>query len=260
MSPEPDLPENLAVRVQNVTKTYELGELLSLKRTLGRFTGRSPAVSDPFEALHDVSFEVERGECVSMLGGNGSGKSTVLQIIAGLTLPTSGHAAVRGRVLPLFEIGNSFHPDLTGRENVVLFGTILGLPRRDIHAAMDEIAAFAEVERHIDTPVKRYSLGMIARLSFAISMRFPADVYIFDEVLAVVDDEFTRKCLREMRGLAAAGRCVLFVSHDINAVKAVSSRGIWLEKGHLRAIGDVEDVAAQYAAAHADPEPTAVEA
>lgn len=250
-----DLDPELALKATGLAKSYELGQLLSLNRTMRRLTRRRGAPRSPFMALQDVSFEVRRGECFSLLGSNGSGKSTILQIIAGITLPTAGELRLRGRVLPLFEIGQAFQPELTGRENVILFGTILGIPRKEILSAMDEVAAFAGVEDHMDSPVKRYSLGMIARLSFAISMRFSADVYIFDEVLAVVDDEFQQRCLREMRALVNAGRTVLFVSHNIHVVKAISDRGLWINRGRVQAIGPIEEVAEQYSRSN-EIEPT----
>jgi homopolymeric O-antigen transport system ATP-binding protein len=242
-----------AVEAIDVVKRYRLGELLSLKGTV-RFLlsrDREAAKAATFEALSGVSFEARYGECYGLIGGNGSGKTTLLQLLAGITLPDSGRLVVGGRVLPLFEIGSGFHEELTGRENVILMGTILGLERAEILGAMDEIAAFAEVERHIDTPMKRYSLGMRARLSFATAMRFPADIYIFDEVLAVVDDAFTHKCLREMRALADAGACVLFVSHNMEVMRSLCERALWVDKGSLRAIGPVDDVAAEYLQDHA---------
>ncbi len=192
--PEPLREEN-AIEVRSVTKNYRLGELQSLAASLTR-RGTRPA---PFQALKDVSFEVRRGECFGILGGNGSGKSTVLQIISGITVPTSGEALVRGSVLPFLQVGAGFHPELTGRENIVLYGTVMGIDREVIMNSIGQVAAFAEIESHIDTPNKRYSDGMQARLSFAIAIIFPAHIYLFDEVLAMVDDEFRAAASRRSR-------------------------------------------------------------
>src|SRR5690242_14755226 len=166
-----------------------------------------------FEALRGVSFETYPGECFGIVGTNGSGKSTVLQVLGGITLPSSGAMTVRGSVLPLLAVGAGFHIELTGRENSFLYGTILGLDRRVIESKLDDIAAFAELERYFDTPLKRYSQGMQSRLCFAIAMLFPANIYCFDEVLAVVDGEFKDRCLKEVRTLVASGSTVFFISH-----------------------------------------------
>ena len=191
------------------------------------------------EALVDVDFTVWRGEALGIVGTNGSGKSTLLQILAGTTLPTSGVMRVHGRVLPLLAVGLGFHPELTGRENVTLFASSLGIPAADDRVAHGRVTAFAELERHMDTPVKRFSSGMISRLSFAIAMQFPADIYVFDEVLAVVDGEFQARCLAEIKGLHAEGRTVIFVSHNLDQVAEVCERVIWLENGRVSAEGPV---------------------
>ncbi|HEX4733212.1 MAG TPA: ABC transporter ATP-binding protein, partial [Thermoleophilaceae bacterium] len=185
-----------AISAKGLSKHYRLGELQSLRRTLRRVARRDHAHHAPdLAALDEVAFTVHRGEAVGVVGTNGSGKSTLLQILAGTTLPTGGEMEVHGRVIPLLAVGTGFHPELTGRENVTLFAASLGIPREAIADRMDAVAAFAEIERHMDTPVKRFSSGMLARLSFAIAMQFPADVYVFDEVLAVVDGEFQARCL-----------------------------------------------------------------
>ena len=245
MRAEVQLP--VAIRAQEVHKNYRLGELSSLGLTLRRLTGRLGASQRAaFAALEGVSFEVSAGESFGIVGRNGSGKSTLLHMICGITLPTSGTILVRGRLLPLLAIGTSFHPELTGRENIVLFGTVLGIGRGEIEARTDDIAAFAELGQHLDTPNKRYSDGMQARLSFAIAMLFPADIYVFDEVLAVVDGEFRDRCLSEIEGLHGRGKTVLFISHDLSQVERLCDRVLWLEDGHIRGLGPSESILADY--------------
>jgi lipopolysaccharide transport system ATP-binding protein len=235
------------IRAEHVHKDYRLGELSSLGITLRRMTRRLGVSHQPaFAALDDISFEVSAGESFGIVGRNGSGKSTLLHMICGITLPTSGTIRVRGRLLPLLAIGTSFHPELTGRENIVLFGTVLGIRRDEIEARTDDIAAFAELEQHLDTPNKRYSDGMQARLSFAIAMLFPADIYVFDEVLAVVDGEFRDRCLTEIERLRDRGKTVLFISHDLNQVERLCDRALWLDNGGMRALGPSEQILADY--------------
>ena len=235
------------IRAEHVHKSYQLGELSSLRLTLRSLTGRVGARhKNTFGALDDVSFEVTAGEVFGIVGRNGSGKSTLMHMICGITLPTSGFIVVRGRLLPLLAIGTSFHPELTGRENIVLFGTVLGLKREVIEARTDDIAEFAELEQHLDTPNKRYSDGMQARLSFAIAMLFPADIYVFDEVLAVVDGEFRDRCLTEIERLRDRGKTVLFISHDLGQVERLTDRVLWLERGRVRAIGASAAILAEY--------------
>jgi ABC-type polysaccharide/polyol phosphate transport system ATPase subunit len=234
------------ISAMRVSKTYRLGEHLRLATTLARLARRGPSV-EGFEALQDVSFDVYPGECFGFVGSNGSGKSTVLHVMAGITLPSSGSMLVRGRVLPLLAVGAGFHLELTGRENTVLFGTILGLDRRVIEDKIADIAAFAEVERHFDTPLKRYSSGMQSRLSFAIGMLFPADIYCFDEVLAVVDGEFRDRCLAEIGRLSASGQSVVFVSHDLDQVGQLCDRVAWIDRGRIREAGEPQEVLDRYA-------------
>src|SRR4051794_36882070 len=187
---------------------------------MDRLRGRAgPAAPDDwFWALKDVSFEVPAGRVLGVIGGNGAGKSTLLKILARITEPTDGMAEIRGRVGSLLEVGTGFHPELTGRENVFLNGAILGMTRTEIRAKFDEIVAFAEIERFIDTPVKRYSSGMYMRLAFAVAAHLEPDILLVDEVLAVGDAGFQRKCLGKMEGVARAGRTVLFISHNMGAV------------------------------------------
>jgi homopolymeric O-antigen transport system ATP-binding protein len=188
------------------------------------------------------------------VGPNGSGKSTLLQILAGSTLPTSGELRVTGRVVPLLAVGQGFHLELTGRENVTLFASSLGIPRSTIRARMNAVSEFAELERHMDTPVKRFSSGMISRLSFSIAMQFPADIYIFDEVLAVVDGEFRARCLEAIKRLHRSGRTVIFVSHSLDQVAEVCDRVMWLEGGQIRRIGPTAPVLGAYEHMHGTSE------
>lgn len=229
----------------DLTKTYQLGELLRLEATIRKLLRRSGERS-MFEALKGVSFETRPGECFGIVGTNGSGKSTVMQILAGITLPSGGSMTVRGTVLPLLAVGAGFHIELTGRENSFLYGTILGLDRHLIESKLEDIAAFAELERYFDTPLKRYSQGMQSRLCFAIAMLFPASIYCFDEVLAVVDGEFRDRCLKEVRTLVDAGSTVFFVSHDLEQVTALCDRLLWLQNGEVREVGETEGIAERY--------------
>lgn len=239
------------IRAEHVEKSYPLGELSSLGQTVRKLTRRS-GMGQPtgFTALDDVSFDVRSGQAFGIVGRNGSGKSTLLHMICGITLPTAGAIVIRGRLMPLLAIGTSFHPELTGRENIVLFGTVLGLSRGVIEERTDDIASFAELERHLDTPNKRYSDGMQARLSFAIAMLFPADIYVFDEVLAVVDGEFRDRCLTEIERLRDRGKTVVFVSHDLNQVERLCDQILWLDRGRVRAVGDSARILAEYGGQH----------
>jgi lipopolysaccharide transport system ATP-binding protein len=237
---------DLAVRCDGVGKSYGLGEELSLQHTLSTIIRRDDE-RDRFWALTDVSFEVRRGEFFGIVGSNGSGKSTLTQLISGIGMQDTGRIEVRGRLIPLLEVGAGFHPELTGRENVALLGTILGLSGAEIRAEMDRIAEFAGVERHLDTPIKRYSLGMQARLSFATASCFPADTYVFDEVLAVVDESFREQCAEELARLNREGRTIIFMSHDLDLVRSICSTGMWLDRGRIRLRGEIDEVATAYA-------------
>jgi ABC-type polysaccharide/polyol phosphate transport system ATPase subunit len=235
---------------KNLQKQYRLGEHRSLQQTVNRLLGRNREQRPLLKALQGVDFTVKRGETFGLVGTNGSGKSTLLQVLAGTTLPTGGELIVRGRVLPLLSVGTGFHGELTGRENVTLFASSLGVPPKTIADRMDAVASFAEIERHMDTPVKRFSSGMVSRLSFAIAMQFPADIYVFDEVLAVVDGEFQSRCLDEIQGLHEQGRTVVFVSHDLDQVRDVCSRVMWLEQGQARLTGPADEVIEAYSREH----------
>jgi ABC-type polysaccharide/polyol phosphate transport system ATPase subunit len=238
---------DVAIACQGITKDYRLGEWLSLQQTLSRVLPWRSANIEHFLALDDVTFEVPRGSFFGILGPNGSGKSTLTQVISGITTPTAGTAAVTGRLLPLLEVGAGFHDELTGRENVFLLGSILGLRAGEIEAALPQIAEFSGVHRHFDSPMKRYSSGMRARLSFATAICFPADTYVFDEVLAVVDDDFRLKCVSTLRELNRQGKTILFMSHDLDLVVDICSTGMWLENGKVQHVGSIADVAAAYA-------------
>jgi lipopolysaccharide transport system ATP-binding protein len=243
------LPDDVVVHCVGLEKHYVLGEELSLQHSLASLPFVPARFGRPLEmlpALGGATFTVRRGEFFGIVGANGSGKSTLTQIISGIAVPTGGRAYVRGRVLPLLEVGAGFHGDLTGAENVILLGTILGLTRPEIDAVLPDIAQFAGVERHLNTPLKRFSSGMQARLSFAVASRFPADIYVFDEVLAVVDDAFRERCARELRRINREGRTIIFMSHDLNLVTAMCSTGMWLDKGVVRATGPIRDVARAY--------------
>ncbi|HZN88355.1 MAG TPA: ABC transporter ATP-binding protein [Thermoleophilaceae bacterium] len=237
----------VAIHAEGLRKQFQLGEHQSLLRTVRVLAGRGRV--DPtagFVALGGVDFSINRGESLGIVGTNGSGKSTLLQILAGTTLPTSGEMHVHGRVVPLLAVGLGFHPELTGRENVMLFASSLGIPREMIKARMGNVADFAELGRHMDTPVKRFSSGMLSRLSFSIAMQFPADVYVFDEVLAVVDGEFEERCLNEIDRLRSEGRTVVFVSHNLDQVERVADRVLWMHQGLVERFGPTHQVLEAY--------------
>jgi ABC-2 type transport system ATP-binding protein/lipopolysaccharide transport system ATP-binding protein len=238
----------LAIDCRSLRKTYVLGEDLSLRRSVQTVLRRNRGTLEGFDALRDVTFTVERGAFFGIVGANGSGKSTLTQIMAGISSPASGSVRVWGRLLPLLEIGAGFHQDLTGRENVQLLGAILGLEPSAVKASMPRVAEFSGVERHLDTPLKRYSSGMQARLSFAAAICFPSDIYVFDEVLAVVDDSFRDQCVEEMNKMNAAGKTILFMSHDLDLVTDLCRTGMWLDHGHVRHVGDIADVGDAYRA------------
>jgi ABC-type polysaccharide/polyol phosphate transport system ATPase subunit len=244
--------DDLAIRVRDLGKDYRLGELTDVRRFIETRVARDRAreFRKDFHALQGLTFDIQRGEAVGILGSNGSGKSTLVQLIAGISAPTEGRLEVTGRVLPLLEVGAGFHAELTGRENVMLFGTVIGLPRREILATMPAIAEFGGIdEAHMDTPIKRFSSGMQSRLSFAIAMSFAADIYIFDEVMAVVDDHFRAVAADEILRLHSQGRTVLFISHDLDQVRRLCERGIWLNRGRVVMDGPIELVAQAYAEA-----------
>jgi lipopolysaccharide transport system ATP-binding protein len=201
---------------------------------------------ETFWALKDVSFEIKQGEVVGIIGRNGAGKSTLLKILSRIAEPTEGRIRIKGRVASLLEVGTGFHPELTGRENVYLNGAILGMSRAEIKSKFDEIVAFAEVEKFLDTPVKRYSSGMYVRLAFAVAAHLEPEILIVDEVLAVGDTEFQKKCLGKMHDVATGGRTVLFVSHNMQAVRTLCQRAMLLSQGRLLLLADVHECIAVY--------------
>ncbi len=242
--------DDLAVRVEGLGKRYRIGTSPERYRTLRdtivaaanapiRRLKRGAAVTSTSSelssiwALRDISFEVPRGKVLGIIGRNGAGKSTLLKILSRVTEPTEGSAEIHGRVGSLLEVGTGFHPELTGRENIYLNGAILGMKRLEIDRKFDEIVAFSEVEQFIDTPVKRYSSGMYLRLAFAVAAHLEPEILVVDEVLAVGDAEFQRKCIGKMSDVAQAGRTVLFVSHNMSAVLRLTEETLVLEQGHL---------------------------
>jgi lipopolysaccharide transport system ATP-binding protein len=206
--------------------------------------------TEDFWALKDVSLEIRQGEVVGIIGRNGAGKSTLLKILSRITEPTEGRVRIRGRVASLLEVGTGFHPELTGRENIFLNGAILGMTKAEIKRKFDDIVAFAEIEKFLDTPVKRYSSGMYVRLAFAIAAHLDPEILVVDEVLAVGDAEFQKKCLGKMGDVASHGRTVLFVSHDMGNVTRLCRRGILLDEGRVRLDGEITAVAARYLTEH----------
>ena len=259
MSDGHPLVSTVSIRASGVGKRYDVARALDPHRTLREALvesvggmldairpARRRAGTPPFWALEDVSFEIARGEAVALIGGNGAGKSTLLKLLSRVTAPTTGRMELHGRVGSLLEVGTGFHPDLTGRENVFLNGAILGMRRAEIAARFDEIVAFAEVDRFIDTPVKRYSSGMYLRRAFAVAAHLEPEVLLVDEVLAVGDAAFQRKCLGKMGDVASSGRTVLFVSHNMAAVQKLCDRALWLRGGHVVEDGPTASVVSQY--------------
>ncbi len=204
--------------------------------------------TEEFWALDDLSFEIRRGEVVGIIGRNGAGKSTLLKLLSRITEPSRGRIAIKGRVASLLEVGTGFHPELTGRENIYLNGAILGMSRKEVKRKFDEIVAFAEVEKFLDTPVKRYSSGMYVRLAFAVAAHLEPEILIVDEVLAVGDSDFQAKCINKMQDVAGVGRTVLFVSHNLQAVRTLCSRGILLSKGRVECDAPIQETVDAYKA------------
>lgn len=250
-----------AIKVQGLYKEYVVGhayerhdtfyELLTstIKAPLKRLRnlGGQTEETEKFWALQDVNFEVQPGEVVGIIGRNGAGKSTLLKILSRITAPTKGKIEVRGRLASLLEVGTGFHPELTGRENIYLNATILGMGKNEIHRKFDEIVEFSGVEKFLDTPVKRYSSGMYVRLAFAVAAHVEADILLVDEVLAVGDAEFQKRCLGMMGDVARGGRTVLFVSHNLTALRNLCTTGLLLENGRPKALGEIGNVLNEYA-------------
>ncbi|MFN0076449.1 MAG: ABC transporter ATP-binding protein [Prosthecobacter sp.] len=248
------------IRVENLGKCYRIHHesrerYTALRDVITRKAKRlfrpstinhEPSTEEDFWALKDVSFEVNQGEVVGIIGRNGAGKSTLLKILSRITEPTKGRITLNGRIASLLEVGTGFHPELTGRENIFLNGAILGMTKAEIKSKFDEIVAFAEVERFLDTPVKRYSSGMYVRLAFAVAAHLEPEILVVDEVLAVGDAEFQKKCLGKMGEVAKGGRTVLFVSHQMAAVQRLCSRGIVLADGRIALDGNVDAAVKSY--------------
>jgi lipopolysaccharide transport system ATP-binding protein len=262
---------NVVITAENLSKRYLLGHrtehpghfrYIAMRDVIARetrnfvrkavdvFRGRQVVQGDEIEefwALRNISFEIKEGEIIGIIGRNGAGKSTLLKILSRITEPTGGRIVLRGRIASLLEVGTGFHPELTGRENVFLNGAILGMTQREIRKKFDEIVAFADVDRFLDTPVKRYSSGMYVRLAFAVAAHLEPEILIVDEVLSVGDNEFQKKCLGKMQDVASReGRTVLFVSHNLAAVGELATRAMLLNSGTVELDGDVSDVIATY--------------
>jgi lipopolysaccharide transport system ATP-binding protein len=251
---------DVAVRIENLSKQYRIGgpqaRYKTIRETLMDMVaaparrlhrlGRPAPPEETIWALKDVSFEIERGEVVGIIGRNGAGKTTLLKILSRITEPTTGYAEIKGRVGSLLEVGTGFHPELTGRENIYLNGAILGMRRAEIDRKFDEIVAFSEIEKFLDTPVKRYSSGMYVRLAFSVAAHLEPEILLVDEVLAVGDAAFQKKCLGKMGDVASKGRTVLFVSHNMAAISALCPRSVLLEEGRLVYDHDTHEVIEQY--------------
>ncbi len=254
------------IRVDNIGKKYILGHqkqerytalrdvIANRVKTVGRklLNPAGKRMADPtieeFWALKDVSFEIKQGDRVGIIGRNGAGKSTLLKILSRITEPTKGRIQIKGRVASLLEVGTGFHPELTGRENIFLNGAILGMSKAEIKRKFDEIVDFAEVEKFLDTPVKRYSSGMYVRLAFAVAAHLEPEILIVDEVLAVGDATFQKKCLGKMEDVGKQGRTVLFVSHNMQAIRRLCSKAVYLERGVTKEVNSVEDAIQRYSA------------
>jgi lipopolysaccharide transport system ATP-binding protein len=239
-------------------KQYRLGRQMPAFRTLRdavaeRLTSRREERRELIWALRDVGFDIHAGEAIGVIGVNGAGKTTLLKILSRITSPTTGEVTIRGRVGSLLEVGTGFHPELTGRENIFLNGAILGMRRQEITRKLDDIISFAGVSRFVDTPVKRYSSGMYVRLAFAVAAHLDTDILLVDEVLSVGDFGFQRRSLRRMEEQTQSeGRTVLFVSHNLGAVRTLTTRCIWLDQGQVREIGPTTDVLGHYIASHGE--------
>ncbi len=235
------------IEVRGLGKRYRLGTMPGLGRRLVSLLKRSgDMTASDFWALRDVHFDVDEGEVIGVIGRNGAGKSTLLKVLSRITYPTVGQAVIRGRLASLLEVGTGFHPELSGRENIYLNGTILGMRKAEIDRQFDAIVDFSGVERFLDTPVKRYSSGMYVRLAFAVAAHLEPEILVVDEVLAVGDAEFQKKCLGKMSDVARRGRTVLFVSHNMSAVQALTQRCVWLAQGSAVGVGPTPEVVSDY--------------
>lgn len=250
------------IEAHGLGKRYTLGEGHSnnLRESLGRWLRQGPRRgAQEFWAIDDVSFSVTPGEAIGVIGRNGAGKSTLLKILSRITSPTRGHVCLRGRVAALLEVGTGFHSELTGRENIFLNGAIMGMSRAEIRRSFDEIVEFSQIERFLDTPVKRYSSGMYVRLAFAVAAHLRPEILVVDEVLAVGDASFQKKCLGKMQDVASGGRTVLFVSHNMAAVTRLCSRALLLDAGKVVADGRIDEVVAKYIAGSTGASPVEID-
>jgi lipopolysaccharide transport system ATP-binding protein len=251
---------DIAVRVQGLGKRYRIGETVgykmlresistgfsSLFRLARQQHGNEETGKSYFWALKDASFEMRQGEVVGMIGGNGAGKSTMLKVLSRITTPTEGYVEMYGRAGALLEVGTGFHPELTGRENIYLNGAVLGMKKAEIARKFDEMVEFSGVKKFLDTPVKHYSSGMYVRLAFSVAAHFEPDILIIDEVLAVGDADFQKKCIDKMKSVAGAGRTVIFVSHSMDAIRAICTRAMLFKEGRIEMDGGVDEVVARY--------------
>ncbi|MHB8260643.1 MAG: ABC transporter ATP-binding protein [Bacteroidia bacterium] len=253
---------NTVLKIENISKQYRLGQLGTgtISHDLNRFWAKLRGKEDPYLkvgdtndrsqaggsdyvwSLKDINFEVKQGEVLGIIGKNGAGKSTLLKILSQVTTPTTGQVKIKGRIAALLEVGTGFHPDLSGLENIFLNGAILGMTKAEIKSKLDEIVDFSGVAKYLDTPVKRYSSGMMVRLGFAVAAHLEPEILIIDEVLAVGDAEFQKKCLGKMKDVAGQGRTVLFVSHNMGAVQKLCNKGLLLQNGVIKTSGNIEKV------------------
>jgi ABC-2 type transport system ATP-binding protein/lipopolysaccharide transport system ATP-binding protein len=236
------------VRVENLSVKLELHRerVTSLREYIVRIAKGRRVPRDEFWPLRDVSFHIDKGEVFGIIGQNGAGKSTLLRVIAGIIKPTQGNVEVNGRVAPLIELGAGFDPEMTGRENVFLYGALLGFSNRRMAHKMDEIMRFAELDEFADVPLKNYSSGMVARLGFAIATDVETDLLLVDEVLSVGDESFKRKCADRINRFRDNGVSIVFVSHSLAQVEAICSRAAWIDHGRLRSVGSAKQVTAEY--------------
>lgn len=257
---------DVAIKIENLSKQYRLGQVGtgSFSQDFNRWLHKIRGLEDPYLkisetndrsvkatsdwvwALKDINLEFNKGEVVGIIGRNGAGKSTLLKVLSRVTGPTTGSFKVKGRIASLLEVGTGFHPELTGRENIFLNGAILGMSKLEIKSKFDEIVAFSGIERYIDTPVKRYSSGMYVRLAFAVAAHLESEILIVDEVLAVGDSEFQKKCLGKMKSVSGEGRTVLFVSHNLAVLKQLCQNSVLMEFGKVKMIGDSQKVINEY--------------
>lgn len=261
------MDKNIVIKAENISKQYRLGQVGTgtISHDLNRFWHKIRGLEDPYLkigetndrstkgdsdyvwSLRDINFEIQQGDAVGIIGRNGAGKSTLLKLLSRVTKPTTGSIYSKGRIASLLEVGTGFHPEMTGRENIFLNGAILGMTRKEITRKFDEIVDFSGVERYVDTPVKRYSSGMYVRLAFAVAAHLESEILIVDEVLAVGDAEFQKKCLGKMGDVTKGeGRTVLFVSHNMAAVKTLCNNGIYLKQGQLEFSGKIHDTIVKY--------------